>query len=245
MIEVGDTVRVRPEIAGDYMGVGTVTDIDGDVIYVYGTWDEHEGAETFPFKEARVELLTPAAERTCTAPGGCPSCPQPEHCQGLRRVAGFEPYETVDEKSDPWEGTLGFSEPCGGMVRGDVVINQLTGEHVQVVGGKPNELLPTGSQERKDLPVASGVIDYFPAALAEIAKVSKAGNDKHNPGEPLHWARGKSMDQADALMRHFLERGGVDSETGLRHSAEMAWRALALLQLELEEAGTPMARGAR
>lgn len=34
-------------------------------------------------------------------------------------------------------------------------------------------------------------------------------------------------------MRHFVERGKLDSD-GLRHSAKMAWRALALLQKELE-----------
>jgi len=111
---------------------------------------------------------------------------------------------------------------------------------------KPTQSLPVDSQERKDTPVCSGVLDYFPAALAYVARVSKAGNDKHNPGEPLHWARGKSMDQADALARHLLDRGGIDEETGLRHSGELAWRALALLQLELEEAGeAPIARGAR
>ncbi len=104
--------------------------------------------------------------------------------------------------------------------------------------------LPTDPKARKDIPIASGVLDYFPDALAEIARVSKAGNDQHNPGEPLHWARGKSMDQADTIIRHFLERGTIDSD-GLRHSAKMAWRALALLQLEMEAAGAPLARGAR
>ena len=54
-------------------------------------------------------------------------------------------------------------------------------------------LLPTDAKERKKIPVGSGVLDYFPAALAEIAKVSQAGNDQHNPGEELHWARGKSQ----------------------------------------------------
>lgn len=105
-----------------------------------------------------------------------------------------------------------------------------------------NPILPSDPMERKRYPVASGVLDYFPSALVEIAKVSKAGNDQHNPGEPLHWARGKSMDQADTIIRHFLERGTLDSD-GLRHSAKFAWRALALLQLELEEAGAPIARG--
>jgi hypothetical protein len=105
-------------------------------------------------------------------------------------------------------------------------------------------LLPVDPAARKAIPLCTGVLDYFPAALAEIAKISKQGNDQHNPGEPLHWARGKSMDQADTIARHLLERGTVDTD-GCRHSAKMAWRALALLQLELEEAGAPMARGAR
>jgi hypothetical protein len=105
-------------------------------------------------------------------------------------------------------------------------------------------LLPVDAAERKAIPVASGVLDYFPSALIEVAKVSKYGNDQHNPGEPIHWARGKSMDQADSMMDHFLERGTLDSD-GLRHSAKMVWRALAILQLEMEAAGAPIARGAR
>lgn len=91
----------------------------------------------------------------------------------------------------------------------------------------------TDAQERKRYPVGTGVLDYFPQALLAIAEVSRVGNDQHNPGEPLHWARGKSMDQADCLIRHFLERGTLDTD-GQRHSAKLCWRALALLQLELE-----------
>src|ERR1700722_11536324 len=49
--------------------------------------------------------------------------------------------------------------------------------------------LPTDSNERKTYPVLSGCVKYFPAALAGVAKISKLGNDKHNPGEPLHHAR--------------------------------------------------------
>lgn len=105
-------------------------------------------------------------------------------------------------------------------------------------------LLPTDAKERKAVPIASGVLDYFPAALAEVAKVSYVGNQQHNPGQPLHWNRGKSTDFADTIIRHFLERGSFDSD-GLRHSAKLAWRALALLQIELEAEGAPMARGAR
>ncbi|HEY9462777.1 MAG TPA: dATP/dGTP diphosphohydrolase domain-containing protein [Vicinamibacterales bacterium] len=105
-------------------------------------------------------------------------------------------------------------------------------------------VLPTDKQARKDTPVCSGVLDYFPAALAEIARVSKAGNDQHNPGQPLHWARGKANDHSDCIVRHLMERGTIDDD-GQRHSAKMAWRALALLQEELEAEGAPMARGGK
>jgi hypothetical protein len=98
--------------------------------------------------------------------------------------------------------------------------------------------LPTDAQARKAVPIATGVLDYFPLALAAVAEVSRVGNEQHNPGQPLHWARGKSMDQDDCLIRHFLERGTIDTD-GVRHSAKVAWRALALLQLELEKVQAP------
>lgn len=106
--------------------------------------------------------------------------------------------------------------------------------------------LPTDSQERKDTPIARGFLDYFPDACAAVARVSKLGNDKHNPGEEMHHARGKSTDHADCIVRHLMDRGTIDEEDGTRHSAKVAWRALALLQEELEAAGeADLARGAR
>jgi hypothetical protein len=109
---------------------------------------------------------------------------------------------------------------------------------------KRNSLLPAEPAERKKYPIAAGVLDYFPSALLEVARVSYEGNLQHNPGQPLHWARGKSTDQDDTVLRHFLERGSVDVD-GMRHSAKMCWRALAILQLELEAEGAPIARGAK
>jgi hypothetical protein len=102
-------------------------------------------------------------------------------------------------------------------------------------GGAPTRatILPTSAAERKRYPVASGFMDYFPDAIAAISNLSYVGNEQHNPGEPLHWARGKSTDEADTMMRHFLQRGTVDTD-GIRHSVKMAWRAMALLQKELE-----------
>lgn len=92
---------------------------------------------------------------------------------------------------------------------------------------------PSEAQKRKRTPVASGVLDYFPDAIRAIAQCSWVGNEQHNAGEPLHWSRDKSSDHADCLLRHFMERGTVDSD-GVLHSTKTAWRALALLQLEIE-----------
>ena len=88
--------------------------------------------------------------------------------------------------------------------------------------------------DRKSVPLCTGVLDYFPDALIEVAKVSVEGNKQHNPGEPLHWAKEKSTDHADCIMRHLVDRGKFDAD-GTRHSAKIAWRALALLQIELEQ----------
>jgi len=105
--------------------------------------------------------------------------------------------------------------------------------------------LPSNSSERKGIPMVTGVLDYFPDALAAVALVSKAGNDKHNPGEPLHHTRFRSMDHADSLLRHLVDRGKIDPDTDQRHSAEVAWRALALLQEEIErDEGAELPRGA-
>ncbi|GAC1590856.1 MAG: hypothetical protein NVS3B25_09710 [Hymenobacter sp.] len=104
--------------------------------------------------------------------------------------------------------------------------------------------LPTDAATRKHIPLMRGLLDYFPASLAEIARVSFIGNEQHNPGQPMHHARGKSSDHADCAVRHLMDRGTIDTD-GLRHTAKAAWRVLALLQEELEAAGAPLARGAK
>jgi dATP/dGTP diphosphohydrolase len=90
-------------------------------------------------------------------------------------------------------------------------------------------------EERKQRPVFSGVIKYFPDAILEVAHCSYTGNEQHNPGSKLHWDRSKSGDEGDALLRHQIDAGKFDSD-GVRHSAKVAWRALAQLQKEIEEA---------
>lgn len=103
------------------------------------------------------------------------------------------------------------------------------------IGGAPTRAttLPEAAADRKQYPVATGVLDYFPDAIVAVAYISYRGNQQHNPGKPLHWDRSKSADEADTLLRHFLQRGTLDTD-GVRHSAKLAWRALALLQKEIE-----------
>jgi hypothetical protein len=88
-------------------------------------------------------------------------------------------------------------------------------------------------KERKDTPIFSGVLRYFPDAIIEVARCSKAGNDQHHKDKPLHWDRNKSKDELDSLTRHLMEVGTFDVD-GIRHSAKVAWRALANLQKEIE-----------
>ena len=104
------------------------------------------------------------------------------------------------------------------------------------IGGAPTRAttLPDEAAARKTFPIASGFMDYFPDAIVAVSNISYRGNEQHNPGKKLHWNRGKSGDESDTMLRHFLQRGTLDTD-GVRHSAKCAWRALALLQKEIEE----------
>lgn len=115
--------------------------------------------------------------------------------------------------------------------------------------------LPTESKTRKDYPLLSGCIKYFPAALAGVALISKLGNDKHNPGEDLHHARGKSMDHGDCIIRHLMDTedlmaslkrdsNTVTQEQILAEASSLVWRALAYSQDLHEQFGAPLAPAA-
>ena len=86
---------------------------------------------------------------------------------------------------------------------------------------------------RKELPVYSGFMKYFPKAMLAVAELSLAGNEQHNPGTDLHWDRSKSGDELDALTRHLLDCGTRDVD-GIWHDTKVAWRAMANLEKLLE-----------
>lgn len=93
--------------------------------------------------------------------------------------------------------------------------------------------MPDAADERKKLPLATGLLDYFPDALIAVTQVSFIGNQQHNLGGAMKWDRSKSQDEADAALRHFLCRDEVDTD-GILHAAKAAWRMLAFLQKKIE-----------
>lgn len=124
------------------------------------------------------------------------------------------------------------------------VWDAITGEFVE--DAAPVMMLTSDTVERKATPLATGFLDYFPLAIAAAARLSKFGNDKHNPGQPMHWSRGNSRDHADCIAKHLLDRGTLDPDSNMSHSVALFWRAAALLEEE-EEArlGKPISRGSR
>lgn len=110
----------------------------------------------------------------------------------------------------------------------------------------PKRLLSMlSSDERKKYPVTTGFVDYFPDAIAACAHLSWLGNQKHNPGQELHWSRGKSADHDNCQGRHLIERGSLDNER-IEHMVQKAWRAMAELQEYLEKKyNLDLPRGAR
>lgn len=127
-----------------------------------------------------------------------------------------------------------------------------------------NLTLPTDSDERKDVPVLSGCMNYFPAALAWIARISVKGDRKHNPenaGNPPFHARGKSMDHGDCIVRHTMDIEDLKAHLKrtdlvpnnspaihqlLEEAAYRAWRSCAELQQLCEDyGGAPLAPAAR
>lgn len=108
-------------------------------------------------------------------------------------------------------------------------------EYIESIGkDSTGMILSEDPATRKATPITTGVLDYFPRAVAAVAQCSKAGNDQHNPGQPLHWAKEKSTDHADCIARHLIDRTKYDTD-GIRHAAKLAWRALAHLEILLEQ----------
>lgn len=84
--------------------------------------------------------------------------------------------------------------------------------------------------------VAQGCVQYFPLALAAVAKVSEVGARKYC------WQGWREVPDAlnrynNAELRHILAEVSEthDPDTRLLHAAHRAWNALAVLELTLRE----------
>jgi hypothetical protein len=95
-------------------------------------------------------------------------------------------------------------------------------------GNKANLLDGMSSEERKAYPLGEGCLNYFRDALLRISKLSYDATQQHHPGTKVHWARNKSSDHLNCILRHLAH---ADDE---EHLTSAAWRSLALLQEYLE-----------
>lgn len=149
-----------------------------------------------------------------------------------------KPYPYTDDYKRHLEQTLP-KKPSAAVYDPDLNMIDFGGQvfsgtkKIEAIRVVPPGPLPTIPAERKTYPLYSGLMAYFPHALAAVSHVSYIGNEQHNPGQPLHWAREKSSDHKDTAARHLLESGKLDTD-GLRHTAKAAWRILAELELEIE-----------
>lgn len=111
-----------------------------------------------------------------------------------------------------------------------------------------NDSLPTFDANTKDdetkSPVVRGVLHYFPQALAAVGLVSQAGAKKYdwNGWEDVEDGRTR---YTDALGRHLLSEAEEDvdvditrySDVDIWHDMQVAWNALARLELRLTGKG--------
>jgi len=113
--------------------------------------------------------------------------------------------------------------------------NMIVAGAAKAAKSAPKPVMPEDSATRKGIPVFSGLLKYFPSALASVAQVSRVCNDKHNPDMPLQWSKENSNDHQDALLRHLIDAAedpeARDPEDGTLLAAKVAWRALAHLQV--------------
>lgn len=209
---------------------------DGTTIVDGGVYLSREGCEVGPIQRSGNSDYPWTDGHTTWRPDGTFDDIPHNHRLDLIKVIRVPVSEPVKPGVITATGLADYAWREVGCIGDTIHYRGYPNSQAFVLPSNPAPRLSTDKQVRKDTPVYSGVLNYFPLALAEVARLSKAGNDKHNPGQPLHWSRDKSNDHLDCIARHLLEAGTIDQETGFPHSVALAWRALANLQIELENA---------
>jgi len=114
------------------------------------------------------------------------------------------------------------------------------GCQLKAVQSDPNGLSakqPGSKLDKGKAPVFQGLLQYFPRACKAVADVSGFGASKYSWGG---W--GTAPDginrYSDAMCRHILAEqieGPIDAESQSLHKSQIAWNALAVLELYLRE----------
>lgn len=174
--------------------------------------------------EATKALIKLAAPRTWSDEW----CKEYNMYQTLSHANGVVPLSTENWDCAAWLGSAERVKWFAKFVSDDV---HSTAPAPSTVPASPRDEL--SYQQRKDLPIVEGLIDYFPDACLYVSHVSFVANEQHNPGETMHWAREKSIGRGNEIVRHMIDRGKIDTDK-LRHSGKLAWRSMELLQREIE-----------
>jgi hypothetical protein len=122
----------------------------------------------------------------------------------------------------------------GLLMDGDV---ESVGEAALIAIHALQRVIDPGQQVSLDGTVG-GLVWSFPGAAIAAARLSYIANEQHNPGEPMRWAREKSTDHHDCVVRHLLGANTVDSD-GCLHATKVTWRCFAILQLTIEAEREP------
>jgi hypothetical protein len=85
---------------------------------------------------------------------------------------------------------------------------------------KLTAIFPEDDEERQKYAVGTFICEFFPHAIAELARFSYDMQQKHNPGAPMGWAKEKSVGDGNQIFRHQM-----DGEF-----REVAWRGLEQLE---------------
>lgn len=101
-------------------------------------------------------------------------------------------------------------------------------------GKNPHE--PGAKLDAGKSPIFQGLMDYFPRACLAVAEVSEAGAKKYA------WKGWETVPDgynrySNAMVRHIVNEtieGKYDPE-GFLHAAQVAWNAMARLELQLKD----------
>lgn len=123
----------------------------------------------------------------------------------------------------------------------DIVEKKILEEYAQCFEEKdPNGIAaktPGAKLDAGKSPVLQGLLDYFPRACLEVARVSEIGAKKYS-WKGWEKVLDGPIRYGNALVRHIIAEGiegPYDKDTGLLHASQEAWNALARLELILRE----------